>query len=89
MRLERARTIGEVRSTPFLLPLTKEEIGLFLWKQQASEMDGGRPLISGSSLSRLSLDDWMRIPRDVLMEKLEYDLAAETRKAVVKVPITP
>ena len=85
--LSRARQFNHVPQSPFCLPDNDSELGVFLWKEQASVMEWDRPLKDGFGLSRLSIEEWKRIPRDQALEKITNITNTECQKAVVRIPI--
>ena len=85
--LSRARELGHVPRSPLCLPGNDTELGLFLWRQQGTEIDGGLPLPKYLGLSRLSIEEWKALPRDQVMERALSKVSRDTLKAFLNIPI--
>ena len=73
INIDRARKAGKVPPNPFLLPIHLTEWGVFIWQQQASQMEGGQKFEADYGLTKLTLNEWKSIGAIPELERLELE----------------
>ena len=86
VELSRARSNLRLFDNPFVLPTASSDWGLFLWKQQASELDGGKELQPDAlRLSTLTLDEWKGWGSPRTLTSVESRALSENKPATINV----